>query len=68
LTQAAVLIVIEPFWETTNETARRILSRIEQTIEHAMPVDPMRFDASNPCNNVLRLLPRISVSVKPRRS
>jgi integrase len=66
LTQADVLSVIQPVWETTNETARRVLGRIEQTIEHAMAVDPTRFGASNPCSNVLRLLPRVSVPVKPR--
>jgi integrase len=66
LTQADVLNVIKPVWETTNETARRVLGRIEQTIEHAIAVDPSRFSGSNPCNNVLRLLPRVSVLVKPR--
>ena len=66
LTQADVLNVIKPVWETTNETARRVLGRIEQTIEHAMAVDPGRFSGANPCNNVLRLLPRVSVVVKPR--
>jgi len=66
LTQADVLSVIQPIWETTNETARRVLGRIEQTIEHAMAVDPARFGSSNPCSNVLRLLPRISLTVKPR--
>jgi len=67
LTQADVLDVITPVWETINETARRVLGRIEQTIEHAMAVDPDRFcGASNPCNNVLRLLPRMAVSVRPR--
>ena len=40
LTQADVLSVIKPAWDTTNETARRVLGRIEQTIEHAMAVDP----------------------------
>jgi hypothetical protein len=49
LTQADVLSVIQPIWETTNETARRVLGRIEQTIEHAMAVDPARFGGSNPC-------------------
>jgi integrase len=66
LTQTDVLDVIKPVWETTNETARRVLGRIEQTIEHAIAVDPSRFDGANPCNNVLRLLPRVSVLVKPR--
>jgi integrase len=66
LTQADVLSVIQPVWETINETARRVLGRIEQTIEHAIAVDPARFGSSNPCGNVLRLLPRISVAVKPR--
>jgi integrase len=66
LTQADVLDVIKPVWETTNETARRVLGRIEQTIEHAIAVDPGRFNGTNPCNNVLRLLPRVSVIVKPR--
>ena len=66
LTQADVLNVIKPVWETTNETARRVLGRIEQTIEHAMAVDPGRFSGPNPCDNVLRLLPRVSVHVKPR--
>ncbi|HEX3402241.1 MAG TPA: Arm DNA-binding domain-containing protein, partial [Acetobacteraceae bacterium] len=54
LTQADVLSVIQPIWETTNETARRVLGRIEQTIEHAMAVDPARFGSSNPCGNVMR--------------
>ena len=31
-----------------------------------MAVDPARFCGSNPCNKVLRLLPRVSVPVKPR--
>jgi len=67
LTQADVLDVITPVWETINETAQRVLGRIEQTIEHAMAVDPDRFcGASNPCANVLRLLPRMAVSVRPR--
>ena len=66
LTPADVLSAIQPIWETTNETARRVLGRIEQTIEHAMAVDPARFGSSNPCSNVLRLLPRVSVPVKPR--
>jgi hypothetical protein len=58
LTQADVLGVIEPVWGTTNETARRVLGRIDQTIEHAIAVDPARFGGSNPCINVLRFLPR----------
>jgi hypothetical protein len=66
LTQADVVSVIKPAWDTTNETARRVLGRIEQTIEHAMAVDPGRFNGSNPCNNVLRLLPRVSMIVEPR--
>jgi Arm DNA-binding domain len=66
LTPADVLSAIQPIWETTNETARRVLGRIEQTIEHAMAVDPARFSGSNPCTNILRLLPRVSVAVKPR--
>ena len=66
LTQADVLNVIRPVWETINETARRVLGRIEQTIEHAMAVDPGRFSGPNPCANVLRLLPRVSAHVKPR--
>ena len=66
LTQADVLSVIQPIWETTNETARRVLGRIEQVIEHAIAVDPGRFGGSNPCTNVLRFLPRVSVVVKPR--
>ena len=48
LTQADVLNVIRPVWETINETARRVLGRIEQTIEHAMAVDPGRFTAPQP--------------------
>ena len=66
LTQADVLNVIKPVWETTNETARRVLGRIDQAIEHAIAVDPGRFNGGNPCNNVLRLLPRVSAVVKPR--
>jgi integrase len=66
LTQADVVNVIRPVWETINETARRVLGRIDQTIEHAIAVDPARFSGANPCNNVLRVLPRVSVSVKPR--
>ena len=66
LTQADVLGVIEPVWGTTNETARRVLGRIDQTIEHAIAVDPARFSGSNPCINVLRFLPRVSAVVKPR--
>jgi uncharacterized protein with PQ loop repeat len=66
LTQTDVVSVIKPIWATTNETARRVLGRIDQTIEHAMAVDPGRFSGSNPCNNVLRLLPRVSTVVKPR--
>jgi hypothetical protein len=66
LTQADVLEVIEPIWTTINETARRVLGRIEQVIEHAMAVDPERFSATNPCGNVLRVLPRVSTVVKPR--
>ena len=66
LTQADVLEVIKPAWETTNETARRVLGRIEQVIEHAIAVDPERFRGSNPCTNILRVLPRLSVPVQPR--
>ena len=66
LTQADVLDVIKPVWETINETAQRVLGRIEQTIEHAMAVDPGRFSGANPCNNVLRVLPRVAVAVRPR--
>ena len=66
LTQADVLEVIKPAWETTNETARRVLGRIDQTIEHAIAVDPARFNGSNPCINVLRFLPRVSAIVKRR--
>ena len=68
LTQADVVSVIKPAWDTTNETARRVLGRIEQTIEHAMAVDPGRFSGPNPCANVLRLLPRVAVNVKPRQA
>jgi integrase len=66
LTQPDVLGVIEPVWGTTNETARRVLGRIDQTIEHAIAVDAARFSGSNPCINVLRFLPRVSAVVKPR--
>ncbi len=66
LTQADVLNVIRPVWETINETARRVLGRIEQTIEHAIAVDPGRFSGANPCTNVLRHLPRVSAPVRPR--
>ncbi|HET7883394.1 MAG TPA: integrase arm-type DNA-binding domain-containing protein [Acetobacteraceae bacterium] len=67
LTQADVLDVIQPVWETTNETARRVLGRIEQTIEHAMAIDAGRFNGmANPCNNILKVLPRVSVIVRPR--
>jgi integrase len=66
LTQADVLNVIKPVWEATNETARRVLGRIDQTIEHAIAVDPGRFGGSNPCSNVLRHLPRVSAIVQPR--
>jgi integrase len=66
LTQADVVSVIKPVWDTTNETARRVLGRIEQTIDHAIAVDPGRFSGVNPCDNVLRLLPRLSAIVKPR--
>jgi integrase len=67
LTQAEVLEVMGPVWTTTNETARRVLGRIEQVIEHAMAVDPRRFGGStNPCDNVLRVLPRVSSVVQPR--
>ena len=68
LTQADVVSVIKPAWDTTYETARRILGRIEQTIEHAMAVDPGRFGGPNPSNNVLRHLPRVAVNVKPRQA
>ena len=66
LTQTDVLSVIRPVWETINETARRGLGRIEQTIEHAMAVDPGRFSGTNPCSNVTRVLPRVAVAVRPR--
>jgi integrase len=66
LTQADVVSVIKPVWDTTNETARRVLGRIDQTIDHAIAVDPGRFSGVNPCDNVLRLLPRVSAIVKPR--
>ena len=66
LTQDDVLSAVKPAWGTTNETARRVLGRIEQTIEHAMAIDPGRFSGANPCNTVLRHLPRVSADVKPR--
>jgi integrase len=66
LTQTEVLDAIKPVWETTNHSARRVLGRIEQTIEHAMAVDPGRFSGANPCDNVLRVLPRVSTTVRPR--
>jgi integrase len=67
LTQADVLEVMEPVWTTINETARRVLGRIEQVIEHAMAVDPGRFGGgTNPCVNVLRVLPRVAAVVRPR--
>ncbi len=68
LAQADVVSVIKPAWDTTNETARRVLGRIEQTIDHAMAVDPQRFSGPNPCANVLRVLPRVAASVKPREA
>jgi integrase len=68
LTQTDVVSVIKPVWHTTNETARRVLGRIEQTIEHAMAVDPGRLSGPNPCSNVLRHLPRVSANVKPREA
>jgi hypothetical protein len=43
LTQADVLAGIKPVREDTNETARRVPGRIEQTIDQAMAVDPGRF-------------------------
>ena len=61
-----MLEVIKPVWESINETARRVLGRIDQTIEHAMAIDPGRFSGANPCNNVLRVLPRVSTAVRPR--
>ena len=67
LPQADVLNVIRPVWETINETARWVFGRIEQTIEHAIAAHPGRFGGPNPCNNVLRHLPRVAVNVKPRR-
>jgi integrase len=66
LTQADVLEVMEPVWTTINETARRVLGRIEQVIEHAMAIDPGRFGGTNPCDNVLRVLPRVTAVVQPR--
>jgi hypothetical protein len=54
LTQADVLSVIRPVWETINETASAGLGRIEQAIEHAMAVDPGPFSGSNPCGSILR--------------
>jgi integrase len=66
LTQTEVLDAIKPVWETTNHSARRVLGRIEQTIEHAIAIDPGRFSGANPCDNVLRVLPRVSTTVRPR--
>jgi len=66
LTQADLLAVIEPVWETINETARRVLGRIEQTIEHAIAVDPGRFGGPSPCDNISRVLPRVTPVVRPR--
>ena len=55
-----------PAWETTNETARRVLGRIEQIIEHAIAVDPGRFMASQPLRQRLAVpSPRVAL-VKPR--
>jgi integrase len=66
LTQADVVEAIKPKWETTNTTARHVLGRIEQVIEHAMAIDPGRFGGTNPCDNVLRVLPRVAAVVQPR--
>jgi integrase len=67
VTQADVLAAISPVWETTNKTARQVLGRIEGVIEHAMAVDPGRFGgAANPCDKVLRVLPRVSTIVQRR--
>ena len=67
LTQADVLAAISPAWETTNKTARQVLGRIERVIEHAMAVDPRRFcGGANPCDKVLRVLPRVSTVVQRR--
>jgi integrase len=67
VTQADVLEAIRPVWEITHTTARRVLGRIEQVIEHAMAVAPGRFGGgTNPCDNVLRVLPRVSAIVQPR--
>ena len=66
LTETEVLNVIKPVRESTHETARRVLGRIEHAIEHAIAIDPGRFNGGNPCKNVLRLLPRVSAIVKPR--
>src|SRR5262245_39216892 len=66
LTQAGVVDVIRPVWETINETARRLLGRIEQIIDHTMAVVPGRLSATRPCGNVLRVLPRVPTVVRPR--
>jgi hypothetical protein len=54
LTQAGVLSVIRRVWETTYETARRVLVRIEKRIERAIAGDPGR-SGGNAYNNVLRM-------------
>jgi hypothetical protein len=67
VTQADVLEAIRPIWEVTHTTARRVLGRIEQVIEHAMAVDPARFGGgANPCDEVLRVLPRVLTLVQRR--
>jgi integrase len=67
ITQADVLAVIEAIWATRNETATRVLGRIEQILDHAMAVDPIRFTAPNPCGAILKKLPRgVRPDTEPR--
>ena len=47
LTQADVLAVIKPVWETTNETARRVLGRIHKAASQ-FSIATRRYTPSSP--------------------
>lgn len=61
ITTNDVLTVIEPMWIATNETAKRVLNRIERTLQMAIARDllagknPARFD-----DHLEHLLPKVA--------
>jgi integrase len=58
ITEADVLAIVNPMWETTNYTASRALDRITAVLGRARGLNPARFPAIDPCVRIRELLPR----------